>query len=134
MEWLRRLSSAFVAGCVGVIIFYIAFRIGIAAGLIKAPEPAMQFLTSKEFFYRQTVWGGIWGFLFVVPLLGARLWWARGLIVGLLASLAALFIFRPELPPLPQVINTLVLNMVFWGIPAAFWHDKVMAGGALPRT
>lgn len=129
MDWLRRLSHAFVAGCAGVVVFYIAIRIAMMAGLM--PEAAMKFLASKEFFYRQTVWGGIWGFLFVVPVLGARLWWARGLIVGLLASLAALFYFRAELPPMQQIVTVLVLNMVFWGLAAAFWHDKVL--GAPPQ-
>ncbi len=54
------------------------------------------------------------------------LWWARGLIVGFLATLAALFIFRSGTPPIELVITGLVLNMVFWGLLAAWWHDKVM--------
>ena len=54
------------------------------------------------------------------------MWWLRGLIVGLLAALALLFIFQPALPPVPMIVGILVLNMVFWGLTAALWHDKVM--------
>jgi len=125
MDLLRQLSWAFVSGCVGVLLFYAAFRIGIEAGVIKAPAPALKFLTSKGFFYKQVVWGGIWGLAFVIPVLSGK-WWLRGLIVGLAATLVAIFVFRQTLPPAPVIAIGLVLNMVFWGLAAAFWHDKVM--------
>lgn len=133
MDWLRRLSGAFVAGCIGTIGFFIGIRIGMATGLVAGPPPMMEFLASKEFFYRQVVWGGIWGLLFVVPFL-STMWWLRGLIVGGLATLAAIFIFRPEVPPLPLIVNMVVLNAGFWGITAGFWHDKVMRGGGEPTA
>ena len=133
MDWLRRLSWAFVAGCVGTIGFYIGIRIGMASGLVAGPPPVMEFLASKEFFYRQVTWGGIWGLLFVVPFLSG-MWWLRGMIVGLLATLAAVFIFRPEVPPLPLIVNMVVLNAGFWGLTAGFWHDKVMLGGRDPAA
>lgn len=125
MDWLRRLSWAFVAGCVGVIVFYIGLRLALATGIMSPPEQALAVITSKAFLYQKITWGGIWGFLFAAPVL-ARMWWLRGLIVGLLATLAALFIFQPTLPPLPLIVVAAVLNMVFWGLSAAFWHDKVM--------
>lgn len=133
MELLRRLSWAFAAGCVGTIGFFIGIRIGMASGLVAGPPAMMEFLASKEFFYRQVVWGGIWGLLFVVPFL-SPMWWLRGLVVGGLATLAAIFIFRPEVPPLPVIVNMVVLNAGFWGITAGFWHDKVMLGGRQPAA
>lgn len=131
MDWLRRLSWAFVAGCVGTIGFYIGIRLGMASGLVAGPPPAMEFLASKGFFYRQVVWGGIWGLLLVVPFLSG-MWWLRGPVAGGLATLAAIFIFRPEVPPLPLIVNMVVLNAGFWGVTAGFWHDKVMLGGREP--
>ena len=133
MDWPRRLCWAFVAGCVGTIGFFIGIRIGMASGLVAPPPPVMEFLASKEFFYRQVVWGGVWGLLFVVPFLSG-MWWLRGLIVGGLATLAAIFIFRPEVPPLPLIVTMVVLNAGFWGITAGFWHDKVMLGGREPSA
>lgn len=128
MDGFKRLSFAFASGCFGVLIFYAAFRAGMEAGLIKAPPPAMKYLSSKAFFYRQMVWGGIWGFAFMIPILTGR-WWLRGLIVGLAATAVAIFVFRTSVPPIPFIIVALVLNMIFWGLSAAFWHDKVLKAG-----
>ena len=64
------------------------------------------------------MWGGVWGFAFVIPVLDGKMWWARGLIVGL-AGLArvAFFIFRAAPPQLPFIIigTILVLNIVLLG-------------------
>ncbi len=120
---LRRLSWAFVSGCAGVIVFFAAAHVLIAVGII--PDAAAGQFSSKAFIYKQVTWGGIWGLPFVLPLL-RPMWWLRGLIVGALASLAALFIFMPQLPPVPTIVLVFVLNAVFWGVPAAFWHDRIM--------
>jgi len=129
MDVLRRGSLAFASGCFGVILFYLVLRGGIAAGLVKPPEAALKFLTSKEFLYRTIVWGGIWGFAFMVPFLKGK-WWLRGLLVGLAASAVAIFVFGSgSIPPLPQLASILILNMVCWGMTAAFWHDKVVRAG-----
>jgi hypothetical protein len=129
MDVLRRLSLAFASGCFGVLLFYVAIRAGLAAGLINPPEAALKFLTSKAFLYRQVVWGGIWGFAFMIPFLKGK-WWLRGPIVGFVASLAAIFVFGSgAIPPAPRLIAILVLNMGFWGLTAAFWHDKAVKAG-----
>ena len=128
MDVLRRLSLAFASGCFGVLLFYVALRAGLEAGIIKPPAQALKFLTSKEFLYKQVVWGGIWGFAFFIPFLKGK-WWARGLIVGLAATLVAIFVFQKAVPPVQIIIGALVLNMVFWGLTAAFWHDKVVKAG-----
>ena len=125
MDFAKKLSLAFAAGCVGTMVFYAGLRLGMAVGVIKGPPGVMTTLASLGFLYKQIVWGGIWGFAFVIPVL-TKMWWARGLIVGLLASLAAFFIFRPAPPPLPFIIIALVLNMGFWGLAAAYWNDKVL--------
>lgn len=120
---LRRLSWAFVSGCAGVVTFFVGAFILIGLGVI--PDAAAGQFETKAFMYKQLTWGGIWGFLFVLPVLRS-MWWLRGLIVGALASLAALFIFMPQLPPAQVIVLVFVLNAVFWGVPAAWWHDRVM--------
>jgi hypothetical protein len=125
MDILKRLSLAFAAGCFGVLFFYAAFRAGLEAGLLKPPPPAFKFLASKAFFYKQVVWGGIWGLAFIIPVLKGK-WWLRGLIVGFAATMVAFFVFRGGLPPVPVIVAGLVLNMVFWGLAAAYWNDKVL--------
>jgi hypothetical protein len=129
MDVFRRLSLAFASGCFGVILFYLVLRGGLEAGLLKPPEAALKFLTSKAFLYRSVVWGGIWGFAFMIPFLKGK-WWLRGPVVGLAASLVAIFVFGGgAIPPVTRLIAILLLNMGFWGLTAAFWHDKVVKAG-----
>lgn len=125
MEVLRRLSWAYLAGCVGTLGFFVGLYIGLKTGVMKPPEQALAMLTSKGFFYKQVVWGGVWGWLFVIPLF-KRQWWIRGPIVGALATAAALFYFRTTLPPVEIIVGAIILNVLFWGLTAALWHDRVM--------
>lgn len=123
MALLKRLSLAFAAGALGAVVLYAVVRIGVAAGLMGSGGGRF---TSLGFLYKQMVWGGIWGFAFLIPLLVGK-WWARGLLVGLAASLVAMFVFMPSPPRDVRIIGTvLVLNMVFWGLAAAYWNDKVL--------
>lgn len=124
MELLRSLSRSFVSGCVGTVGLFAGAYLFIAAGLIDAPQMVETF-QSKAFIYKLVVWGGIWGFLLSVPLLRPH-WWARGPIVGTLATIAAIFVFQPAVPPLIFVVYAFVLNAIFWGLSAAFWRDRVM--------
>lgn len=125
MEILRRLSWAYLAGCVGTLGFFVGLHIGLQTGLMKPPEQVFAMLTSKGFFYKQVVWGGVWGLLFVIPAF-KRQWWVRGPIVGALATAAALFYFRATLPPPQIIVGAIILNVMFWGLTAGLWHDRVM--------
>ncbi|MEN8195746.1 MAG: hypothetical protein ABFS30_04430 [Pseudomonadota bacterium] len=119
MAILRNLSLAFAAGCAGVVVFYIILAILGQAGV--APKPPF-----PAFYYKQTVWGGIWALAFVLPILNKQ-WWLRGIILGVLASLAAVFIFAPALldAPARRLIMVFVLNAI-WGVAAAAWYHKVL--------
>jgi hypothetical protein len=74
------------------------------------------------------VWGGIWGFAFMIPFLTGK-WWLRGPIVGIAATLVAIFVFRGGQADLTFVIGAVILNVVCWGLTAAFWYDRVVKGG-----
>lgn len=125
MEILRRLSWAYLAGCVGTLGFFAGLHIGLESGVMKPPEQDLAMLTSKGFFYKQIVWGGVWGLLLVIPLF-KRQWWVRGPIVGALATAAALFYFSATLPPVQIIVGAIILNVIFWGLAAGLWHDRVM--------
>ena len=46
-------------------------------------------------FYQRITWGGLWGLLFLVPLLGRVPHWQRGVAVGVFPALATSLLFLP---------------------------------------
>ena len=90
----RALSLVFVAGCVGAVanslVVWLFADLGITAALgVKIARK----LTSA-WLYPRIVWGGVWGFLFLLPVLRSSLL-ARGLVFSLGPSLVMLFVVFP---------------------------------------
>ena len=123
-----KLSMVFAAGCLGGLVNSLAvwlsgmYGISAAIGVKIAPQ------LSAAWLYPRIVWGGIWGFLFLLPLLRRNLL-VQGLIYSLGPTLVQLFVVFPmkankgvmgldlgDLTPLAVV----VFNAV-WGVTAAFW-------------
>jgi len=136
MNHLRNLSRGFAAGALGglanVVFIVIAGALGITVLLgINAPAPAL-----PAFLYKQITWGGLWGLLLVAPFL-KNSWWQRGLLLGLAASLVALFIVFPAHTTAdgkgPGLLGlnagtlmpllVLLANSV-WGLVAAYWYER----------
>ncbi len=140
MTFAQRLSLAFGAGVVGALANVIFLALAGSAGLvaelgIDSPKPPM-----PVFLYKQMVWGGLWGFIFLLPIPDWS-WWLRGLLFGLLASLSTMVIFMPmiHLPAgagfadpgyfglgwgaLTPVL-VLCANSA-WGLAAAGWYQRV---------
>ncbi len=121
----RQLSLAFAAGAVGVlalVLFLWALReAGVMTSLgVRVPAPKM-----PDFLYSRIVWGGIWAFLFVLPILHKQWFW-RGIAVGVLASLASIFYFNPawKNAAFTFVILIFVANAI-WGVVASGWYRAV---------
>ena len=90
--------------------------------LIGLPPPTPE--SYLPLIYRLVVWGGLWGLLLVVPVMN-RLWWLKGIIIGVLATLAILFYFNPGITtPWMRLVYVLVLNSV-WGLAAGGWWALV---------
>lgn len=120
MPSVHSIAKAFAAGAGGALVFLIIFWLLNRIGLTPdQPFPA--------FWYKQLVWGGIWGFAFLIPLLRGQ-WWLRGPIVGAAASLVAIFVFGPGLGILPGevIVMIFILNCVAWGLPAAYLNDEIL--------
>jgi hypothetical protein len=123
-EW----SLAFAAGALGglanslTLWFFGAFGINRLLGVALAP------MLTPAWLYPRLVWGGLWGFLFLLPF--PRLAYpSRGLIYSLAPTLVQLFIVFPlvlhkgvgglELGYLTPLL-VLLFNAV-WGLVAALW-------------
>lgn len=127
MAIFRLLTLGFGAGAFGAVILALvsaALNALNVQALIGLPPPPMP-ESYLPLLYRVVVWGGIWGVLFAVPVLN-RLWWFKGMIIGVFATLAILFYFSPGVttPPM-RFAYALFLNVVIWGIAAGAWWALV---------
>ena len=128
----RNLSLAFSAGCLGglanSIVVWASGTLGVTAALGVKIAPAL----TLPWLYPRIVWGGIWGFLFVISIPGLS-WWMRGLVFSLGPSLVVMLILFPRNPLVGEFglgLGTLtpafvlVFNAV-WGLVAAWWLKQV---------
>ena len=127
-SFFRTLSLVFAAGCVGGVanslIVYLFGDLGIngALGVKIAPN------LTPAWLYPRVVWGGLWGFLFLLPSFRSSLL-ARGLLLSLGPSLVMFFVVFPlkakkAMFGLGLGSMTPVLVLFFnavWGVTAAIW-------------
>jgi hypothetical protein len=124
----KKISLVFAAGCLGGLLNSLAVWIfgafGITAALGVKIAPAL----SALWLYPSLVWGGIWGLLFLLPLLQRRIL-AQGLIFSLGPTLVQLFVVLPMkankgVMGLDLGLLTPVFVFFFnaiWGVAAAIW-------------
>ncbi len=125
---LKNVSLVFVAGALGGLInsvfvwFFGAIGFTGALGVKLAPS------FTAPWLYQRLVWGGIWGWLFLLPLRGLS-FPVRGLIYSLGPTLATYFLVFPfqahkgvlgwQLGSLTPVL-VLFYNAI-WGVAAGWW-------------
>ncbi|HKI62636.1 MAG TPA: hypothetical protein VKA31_10115 [Mariprofundaceae bacterium] len=91
---LKKLFIVFAAGCLGGMANSLAvwsfgeFGIAHMAGVSIAPA------LTPAWLYPRIVWGGLWGFLFLLPMLANRPV-SRGLVLSLFPTLIQLFVVFP---------------------------------------
>lgn len=128
MPMIQRMSLAFAAGCVGALlnslVLWICGAVGINQFLGVQLTPAL----TPAFLYPRLVWGGLWGFLFLLAW-GSRDLYGQALLMSLGPTLAQLFWVFPyrlhkgmlglELGLLTPLL--VVLFNVVWGLGTAWW-------------
>lgn len=125
---LTKLNSTFAAGVLGglanSIIVWFFGAAGIAGALGVMISPAL----SPKWLYPRLVWGGLWGLLFLIPVM-KRSVALRGLIYSIAPSFVMLFIIFPKMGKgfYGLSLGTLTPVMVLfynaiWGIVAALWY------------
>ena len=123
-----KLTILFSSGCVGgiinsLVVWFLGAR-GVTAALGVKIAPDL----TPTWLYPRIVWGGIWGFLFLLPFLRKSLFW-RGFLFSLGPTITQLFVVFPakassgmmglglgNLTPL----FVLFFNAV-WGVSTALW-------------
>ncbi len=125
---LRKLSAAYAGGASGALVALAILWLLGRAGVLSSVDIALRADLSTAGLYRLLAWGGIWGFLFLLPL------WksapvGRGALFSLAPTAAILLVFYPrigkgylgfEYGVLTPVL--IVLLGFLWGIFSAFWY------------
>jgi hypothetical protein len=129
---IRDLSLTYAAGTVGGLVNSVAVW---AAGVLKltaALGVKIAPVLSPGFLYPRLVWGGLWGFLFLLPFWHGRPF-LRGIIFSLPPTMVQLFYVFPF--KLDQgVMGThlgqwtplvvFLLNAI-WGLAASYWLSAI---------
>jgi hypothetical protein len=91
---MKKLLICFASGCLGGLIMsltvWLAGDSGIAASLGVKISPTL----TPSWLYKQIVWGGIWGLLFLVPILNSKAF-TRGTLISLFPTFVHLFFIFP---------------------------------------
>jgi len=121
-------SIAFTAGCFGGLLNSLAVWLFGATGITSALGVSIVPALTPSWLYPRLVWGGIWGALFLLPLMRYRPV-TRGLIFSLGPTAIQLFVIFPikahkgimglDLGTLTPLL-VIFFNAV-WGVTAAVW-------------
>ena len=124
----KNLSLVFAAGCFGGLMNSLALWVFGVAGITAALGVKIAPPLSAPWLYPRLVWGGLWGLLFLLPLMQKRSL-SRGLIFSLGPTVVQLFLVFPVkagkgIMGLDLGLLTPLLVIVFnaiWGLAAAMW-------------
>jgi hypothetical protein len=116
----RKLPIVFSSGAFGGFVEALAFYIFSLAGIVTMFGMPAAPGWKPEMIYRPVVWGGLWGIAFIIPFLD-ELYILKGIVLSLLPTLAAWFIFIPRRMPanthlgIKSLLLITVLNAI-WGV------------------
>jgi hypothetical protein len=124
----KKFSLVFAAGSLGGLVNSLAVWIFGVIGISSALGVKIAPSLSASWLYPRLVWGGIWGLLFLLPLMQKRYLY-RGLIFSLGPTVVQLFIVFPiqaskGIMGFDLGLLTPFLVFVFnaiWGLAAAIW-------------
>lgn len=122
---MKKLMIFFAAGAIGALINSLVVwqfgQQGISQSLGVAIAPSL----SAHWLYPRIVWGGLWGLLFLLPMMNARLL-TKGTVLSLIPSAVQLFIVLPNagkgVAGLEMGLYTPALIVFFnwvWGVATA---------------
>jgi hypothetical protein len=129
--FLRRLSAAFAAGAAGGLLNGITVWASGEYGLTRMAHVRLAPALTPGFLYPRVVWGGLWAFVLLLPVLERSPGW-RVVVLALLPTLAQLFWFFPRTTPYGMLglglgtlmpLFVLLFNLV-WALVAVAWYRR----------
>lgn len=123
---MKKLLICFAAGSLGGLIMSLAMWATGYFGITSFLGVRIALTLTPPWLYQRIVWGGIWGFLFLLPILNSKAF-ARGTLICLFPTLVQLFYIFPckmgkgmagiELGPLTPVF--ILVCYWIWGVVTA---------------
>ena len=128
-----RMSVAAAAGAVGGVLQTLIIVALSEMSLFQLVGLPFKIPFTLPYLYQRITWGGLWGLLFLIPLLPNTAHWKRGLIFAAGPALASLLFFLPFQDDMgwfglkmgvvwPVVV---VIFALIWGYIAGSWLDRV---------
>ena len=91
---MKKLLVAFSAGCLGGLVCSLVIWQLSQHGILRSLDVAISVALTPGWLYGRIVWGGLFGILFLLPMLNARPF-ARGFVVSLFPTAVQLFLVFP---------------------------------------
>lgn len=91
---MKNALLVFAAGCFAALVQLIAMNLAVRYGLTHSLGVHFAASYSPHWIYPHIVWGGLWGFVFLLPVLSSRVV-LRSFVLCLIPALVQLFIIYP---------------------------------------
>lgn len=132
---LKAINGALAGGLVGALLNSVALWLLGAAGVTAIIGVAIKPEFTRPWLYQRLLWGGIWGLLFLLPILRNRVF-LRGILFSLAPSALAFFVLFPDAGKgvlglgfgRATPVLVILVNMV-WGLAASCWYDASVRSG-----
>lgn len=91
---MKNVLLVFAAGCLGALIQALAMNVAVRYGITHSVGVQLSASYSPHWLYPRIVWGGLYGFAFLLPILSSSLV-LRSFVLCLIPALVQLFIIYP---------------------------------------
>lgn len=91
---MKNALVVFAAGCLGALIKCLVMWLFSRYGIPHSLNVHLAGSLSPAWLYPQIIWGGLWGFLFLLPILSSSVF-ARSLVLALIPAGVQLFVIYP---------------------------------------
>lgn len=91
---MKNALIVFAAGCLGALIQCLVMWLLSRYGITHSSHVSLPGSISPAWLYPRIVWGGLWGFLFLLPILTSSVF-ARSFVIALIPAGVQLFIIYP---------------------------------------
>ena len=91
---MKNALVVFAAGCLGALIQCVVMWLFSRYGITHSLNVNLPGSIAPAWLYPRVVWGGLWGFLFLLPILSSSVF-ARSFVLALIPTCVQLFIIYP---------------------------------------